>query len=432
MINIFILFLSLIFSTGAVAYPPCPSGSATTGTGVVTNLPGCKCTNPAHTWNGSACVGASCPATTLGWNSNCNASVGVTGDGGNVTLTNQAGGFNGSATFTCNSGSWSGASGSSCNPNPTGCAATTLGWANCSANLPAVGNGASVTKANTNGSYSGYASFTCTNGSWSGANNSQCIGCPGTTGMPKHGGPGGSYTNTVTCPGGQFMVAIQGRSGTKVDQLSFGCQGIDPLTLMPTGAITYYYGGGSYGGGNFGPFVCPSQRFLTGFQGRSGTVIDNIGMLCTDYFGNQYHTDTTTGGGGGSYFIDTPCPAGSAISSIYVSYGTYVDYIIPTCTCLSPGSCGPQSVSWGGGSCDGSSNTIPGGGSQTVYDVTDPNGGSANFSCSNGTVSSPSGEKCGPPTTCNFNYDYYGGYYTCPDYSYPADGCPGGISYYCN
>ncbi len=69
-------------------------------------------------WNGSACIaaaGASCSAMgTQTWLTNCSASVPGATDGGQSTVSNTASGYTGSATWTCNNGTWSGPSSTSC------------------------------------------------------------------------------------------------------------------------------------------------------------------------------------------------------------------------------------------------------------------------------------------------------------------------------
>jgi hypothetical protein len=106
--KIIYVFLFLI-SQALWACPPCPSGSNTAGTGVATNLAGCKCNDGTYTWSGSVCnaPATGCNASLTSWLTDCRATP-TAGANGSVqtAVANTASGFNGSATFTCNSGTW--------------------------------------------------------------------------------------------------------------------------------------------------------------------------------------------------------------------------------------------------------------------------------------------------------------------------------------
>lgn len=86
----------------------------------------------------------------------------------------------------------------------------------------------------------------------------------GTYTPPAHGGTGGT-ASTITFATGEYIIALLGRSGRYVDQLTF-------LTETPNGTRNTY---GPYGGGGGGAFIINAE--VLGFFGRSGQYLDVIG-----------------------------------------------------------------------------------------------------------------------------------------------------------
>jgi hypothetical protein len=70
-------------------------------------------------WNGTSCIvppPSSCPVASKSWGSGCSGSTVNTSSGSSYSVPNAAGGFNGSATYSCSNGVWSGPTVSSCTP----------------------------------------------------------------------------------------------------------------------------------------------------------------------------------------------------------------------------------------------------------------------------------------------------------------------------
>ena len=123
-----------------------------------------SCSNGTATASGN-CY-ADCTAQTVSWNGTCSAAVGTVAHGGSTNISNTASGYTGSASVACNNGSLS-TSGTSCNPVYVGCGAATLSWGSCSGSIGALGHGANGGITNSVEGYSGSATATCSNGSWS-------------------------------------------------------------------------------------------------------------------------------------------------------------------------------------------------------------------------------------------------------------------------
>jgi hypothetical protein len=158
--------------------------------------------------------------------------------------------------------------------------------------------------------------------------------------LASHGSTGGG-SNSLDCGSGNVAVGVYGRSGSYVDQIGLICA---PLNNLGASFKT----SNSYGGSGGGPFTqqCPPGEVLVGIFGRSGSVIDQIGIQC------QYPLDWIAsgavdygayagGGTGGGAFTDT-CPQGSVINRLQVWSGAYVggvqaQYVPMSCS----GTCSP-------------------------------------------------------------------------------------------
>jgi hypothetical protein len=85
--------------------------------------------------------------------------------------------------------------------------------------------------------------------------------------LPQHGGGGGQLF-VFTLDSNEYITAISGKSGSRVDSLRIH-------TNLQTSPL---YGGG---GGNHDYYyeVQPGEEVI-GFYGRSGSEVDAIGVLC--------------------------------------------------------------------------------------------------------------------------------------------------------
>ncbi|HZD88785.1 MAG TPA: jacalin-like lectin [Pseudolabrys sp.] len=79
----------------------------------------------------------------------------------------------------------------------------------------------------------------------------------------EHGGNGGGLSNKLNLKYGNVVLNVDGRSGSRVDHLTFKTSNGDVLD------------GGGDGGGAFS-FALPGGSFLLGFAGRSGSELDQI------------------------------------------------------------------------------------------------------------------------------------------------------------
>lgn len=248
----------MLFSFQALACPACPSGSSLSGTGAGTNLPGCKCTNGAATWNGSACVtGATCPG---------GASTSGTGDTTNVAgcrCDNLATNWDG---FSCVQ---------TCTPvNPI---FWTVGGQTCQANITGAGPGAFRTVSDSTGPTTGTGQFQCT-----------------TTGDNSFSQLGSS---TCTSSGGGCNSPSNCEYSSSTEYANAGCSGLagplnaDYYSTPGTGAGcfdvcvgNFMYSGGVCGGGGGG---CPPGTWGTPTAGTScwGGAYGSVPPGCTAAFG---------------------------------------------------------------------------------------------------------------------------------------------------
>ena len=83
----------------------------------------------------------------------------------------------------------------------------------------------------------------------------------------RGGNGGGPSTVTIDVSSGERLIGVSGRSGAKVDQLSF----------ITNFGRTF----GPYGGNGGGPFTA-NGCILKGIHGRSGEKLDSIGFFCDE------------------------------------------------------------------------------------------------------------------------------------------------------
>lgn len=101
-------------------------------------------------------------------------------------------------------------------------------------------------------------------------------------GTPTDRGASGTATGTAftkTCPTNFAISGFRGRAGQFVDQLDFQCRALT-ATGKVTGAVQYLGAVGGTGGTAQGPFSCSTDNPGYAMYGRSGSSIDNFGILC--------------------------------------------------------------------------------------------------------------------------------------------------------
>lgn len=154
--------------------------------------------------------------------------------------------------------------------------------------------------------------------------------------MAYRGGSGGGWYD-VACDYNKVAIGIYGRSGSYVDQVGLVC-----APLKENGDLGPYSTSATAGGLGGGPFytLCPDGQALVGLQGRSGSYVDQLGIQCAPVSawsrcGTVQSTYYAGGGRGGVAFTDT-CPKGYALTSISGRSGAYADAIQGVCTYLQP------------------------------------------------------------------------------------------------
>jgi hypothetical protein len=126
--------------------------------------------NPSATAHDQTQCHYDCPTT--GW-SNCSLTGTVNGVGGGASCAN---GWGGTCSATCSNGTWTGLV-DNCVPNP--CSDTPVSWGSCTGNTGAASDGQQVSVSNTNGGFTGSATYQCSNGAFQYISGS-CTGGSGT------------------------------------------------------------------------------------------------------------------------------------------------------------------------------------------------------------------------------------------------------------
>lgn len=152
---------------------------------------------------------------------------------------------------------------------------------------------------------------------------------------PAHGGQGGARADRVTPSA--FLFGIHTRSGAYVDAVAFAWyqpSARDNLYRRhdPVGTTGRF---GGDGGGDNGWWTCPAGQVVIGIRGRSGDFVDRLGVICGDATSPDPQSRANTrspmwGGEGGGAFEDL-CPPGAAAASINLRSGSYLDRIQLVC-----------------------------------------------------------------------------------------------------
>jgi hypothetical protein len=153
--------------------------------------------------------------------------------------------------------------------------------------------------------------------------------------LPAHGGTGG-YATRTECPSGYAAVGIHGRSWSYIDRLGLVCRYLNADGSL---GATYYAGAaGGFGGADF-QIWCPDGQVVVGFQGRSASYVDQLGLYCStpsawkSFNASPPYTTSVTGGSGGFYFAET-CAKPYVVTSLNLRVGHYVDQEQTVCSYL--------------------------------------------------------------------------------------------------
>jgi hypothetical protein len=130
----------------------------------------------------------------------------------------------------------------------------------------------------------------------------------------RHGGPGGQ-ASTIQLDSDEYIVGFSGRYGETVDS----------IRIVTNKRTSQLFGGG--GGDHDFQISIPNGNQAVGFIGRSGDYLDAIGLVYMPLQTLQVLQTTIAGGGGGSPFADKDVAQGARISEIRVRAGDRIDGI---------------------------------------------------------------------------------------------------------
>jgi len=130
----------------------------------------------------------------------------------------------------------------------------------------------------------------------------------------RHGGPGGQ-AKSFRLDSDEYIVGISGRYG----------KNIDSLRIQTNKRTSSLYGGS--GGRQDYRIDVPRDNQAVGLIGRSGILLDAIGLIYAPVTLQVAGQTNIAGGSGGDAFSDMQIPAGSRISEVRTSTGRFVDGI---------------------------------------------------------------------------------------------------------
>ncbi len=147
------------------------------------------------------------------------------------------------------------------------------------------------------------------------------------------GGNGGNVQPDVDCAFGSAGVGLKGRAGDDIDRVDLWCA---PVSGGALGAASYAGTLGTSGGGSdFGvQLICPATYVMTGIRARvgggAGTVLDVIGTVCRR--GASVYTSPLVGLAQGAGAIQTlACPAGTSVTGLQGRSGAVIDQMSLKC-----------------------------------------------------------------------------------------------------
>ncbi len=196
-------------NSGSATYS-CNSGSWSGPTSSSCTAPAAGCTGMTVTWGSSP---------------SCSGYLNGVSSGSSSSANTSTSGTSGSVTYTCNNGSWSGPTASSCTSTATSCPAQLKSWTvgsiTCSGYTAEANSGFGSLVMSTNGK-TGYNYYACTNGTWveqvgtSSCNNSSCPATAVTWGA------GGKCSGNLTAAGSGTQT-VQDATSPTTGTASYTC-----------------------------------------------------------------------------------------------------------------------------------------------------------------------------------------------------------------
>ena len=144
----------------------------------------------------------------------------------------------------------------------------------------------------------------------------------------QEGGTGGSPFE-ILCPPGRVLVGIEGRSGSRVDQVRGVCRFVnDDYTWTSAAPVRTAARGG--GGGNPNDSLCATNTVVVGIFGRAGNRVDRLGVFCGRP-GERSSRADSMGGRGGNPFSATLCATTMTGVGLRGRSGSEIDAIALVC-----------------------------------------------------------------------------------------------------
>jgi hypothetical protein len=150
---------------------------------------------------------------------------------------------------------------------------------------------------------------------------SRTVGMPGEVELSMYGNYSGGAPNEKACPT-WFINSLQVRSGTEIDNLGIRCKGETPFSQF----------GGT--GGGLAPSTsttCGSNELMVGLRGRSGSLVNQLQVVCASATNLSATRSLPAVGGTGGVVFESICPAGTAVSRIRTRSGTMLDAVQLVC-----------------------------------------------------------------------------------------------------
>lgn len=151
------------------------------------------------------------------------------------------------------------------------------------------------------------------------------------------GSGGGSQTASLSCPPGQYVVALSAKGGDYLDRLGIKCAPFNASGVR--GSMAHTAGAGGSGGTESASSTCSGNRAIGYILTYSGSWVDALtSALCAqrkaaggfDEVKFESRLEFNVGGKHGRQCSLT-CPAGQAIHKITVRYGAWIDSIEAFC-----------------------------------------------------------------------------------------------------
>jgi hypothetical protein len=150
-----------------------------------------------------------------------------------------------------------------------------------------------------------------------------------TTVTAPAGGTGGSPFS-ILCPAGSALTQVNGHAGDGVDQVDVVCRTISVGLVIGLGEGTSAGAAGGTGAPLY-ELPCPAGAAVTGISGSAGDLIDELRLTCTELGGTESATTATVGSPFAKPGYDLVCPPGAVATGLEGRSGTRIDQVKLVC-----------------------------------------------------------------------------------------------------